>query len=516
MILKTQPRDYQKTIFETAINKNTLVVLPTGVGKTLISLMLSTERLKKYPLEKILILAPTKPLVEQHIQSFKKELPDLFADLQLFTGAVPAKERQKIWQTAEIIFSTPQCVANDLKNYLYDLKNVSLLVIDEAHRCLKNYDYTTVAKFYKQQAQHPRTLGLTASPGSEVAKVNQICKHLEIEEVESRTRDSPDVKPYLQELEFEKVEVDFPKEFAEIQVLFQRIFNKKVSELRNRKLLYGPANKISLLKLQRSLAKQAGSRNYNAMVGMSICAQAIKISHGSELLETQTLSGLNTYLEQIIKDAKAKKSKAAQNLFKSPDFQAALVSLSLLLQQKREHPKIEKIEELVKDEFAENKKTKIMIFTQFRETATSISKKINSIKNVRAKIFVGQAKKLNSKGETSGLSQKEQKKVIEEFREGKINVLVATSIGEEGLDIPEVSAVIFYETIPSAIRKIQRTGRTARLAPGKLIMLITKKTRDEIYHYASSARERKMHKTLQTVKEQMKNKIKVKTLEDFR
>src|SRR3989339_1874758 len=203
------PREYQQKIFETCINKNCLVVLPTGLGKTLIALMLTIKRMQEYPGKKVVFLAPTKPLAEQHINSFKKYLPELFADLQLFTGAIQAQERKKIWQTADIIFSTPQCVANDLKKGLYNLNNVCLLIQDEAHRCVKNYDYNFVAQKYKNQAINQRIIGLTASPGSDTAQIKQICKNLSIEEVELRTRESGDVKEYLQELEFEKVMLDF-------------------------------------------------------------------------------------------------------------------------------------------------------------------------------------------------------------------------------------------------------------------------------------------------------------------
>src|SRR3989344_5102539 len=145
------PREYQQNIFGVAKDKNTLVVLPTGTGKTLIALMLAVERKKKYPMSKILMLAPTRPLVEQHYQTFKKILPELFVEIEMFTGSVNAEKRRKLFQTAEMIFSTPQCFANDLENGLYDLKEVSLLVIDEAHRCLKNYDYTRVVDYYKRQ-----------------------------------------------------------------------------------------------------------------------------------------------------------------------------------------------------------------------------------------------------------------------------------------------------------------------------------------------------------------------------
>jgi Fanconi anemia group M protein len=509
-MIQLNPRDYQKAIFDTAKDNNTLVVLPTGLGKTLIALMLAIERKQKFPTSKILFLAPTKPLVEQHFETFKSQLPELYADLQLFTGEVPSGERKKIFQTAEIIFSTPQCIANDLNSYLYDTKDISLLIIDEAHRCLKNYDYTKVVEFYKRQSHNPLILGLTASPGHDPTKVKEICKHLNIEEIEIRTRDSSDVKPYLKDREFTNISVEFPKEFQEIKVLLKRIFDSKIEQLQSRNLLFTPANKITLLKLQNSLARQTGSGNWNAMMGMSLTAQAIKISHALELLETQTLSGLEAYLKGLQKQAEEKKSKGVQTLVKSPEFNAAMISLSLLRTKGIEHPKIDTIFEIVKEEIQKNSKAKTIIFTQFRETAQTITNNLKTIPNISPSIFIGQAKKNNI-----GFSQKEQKEVIEKFKQGTINVIVATSIGEEGLDIPEVSAVIFYEPVPSAIRKIQRAGRTARLKPGKLIILVTQETRDEIHHYASTAREKKMYRLLEEVKKELKDNKSKPTLDKF-
>jgi ERCC4-related helicase len=513
-MINLTPRDYQQSIFETAKKANTLVVLPTGVGKTLIALLLAIHQQKKFPGTKVLMLAPTRPLVEQHLQSFKSQLPELFADLQIFTGSVPAKQRKNIFNTADIIFSTPQCIANDLNKFLYTLEDVALLIMDEAHRCLKNYDYTKVIEFYKRQAINQKILGLTASPGVDSSKIKEICKHLNIEEIEVRNRESPDVKPYLQELEFTKVEVPFPKEFIEIKILLNQIFNKKINQLKNRHLLFGPSNKISLLQLQKKLAAKIGSRDFNSMVGMSLTAQAIKISHAIELLETQTLSGLNEYMLNLQKQANSKQSKGVQTLVKSPEFNAARISLTNLLTKEVEHPKIEELATIIEEEIKNNNKAKTMIFCQFRETATTITKRLNKINNINAQVFVGQAKKASVSGNITGLKQKEQKIAIEKFRTGEINTLVATSIGEEGLDIPEVSSVIFYEPIPSAIRKIQRAGRTARLAPGKLFIMITKDTRDVAFHYASIAREKKMYTSIDTVKKELKKSP--KTFQDFK
>lgn len=494
------PRDYQEKIFATCANKNCLVVLPTGLGKTLIALMTTIHRMKEVPGEKVLFLAPTKPLAEQHLQTYKKHLPELFAEMTLFTGAINATNRKKLWQNSDIIFSTPQCIANDLKKQLYTLEDVCLLIEDEAHRCVKNYDYNLVAKLYNHQAQNKRIIGMTASPGSNVKKIKEICKNLFIEEVELRTRESPDVKKYLQELKFEKKIVAFPPEFEEIKHVLLKIFNRYVEELRRRKVLFGPSTKTGLIRLQQQIAGQLsrGNKNYNSLLGMSACAQAIKLQHALELLETQTLSGFHKYLKKLYTDAANKKSKGVVKLVAKPEFNFIYSSANELLIKGMEHPKINELMGIIQKEYTANNNMKIIVFTQFRNTAAIIAKTLNQIKGIATKVFVGQAKKSES-----GLSQKEQKKIIEEFAKGKINVLCATCIAEEGLDIPEVNAVVFYEPIPSAIRAIQRTGRTARLMPGKLIMLITKNTRDETYYYIARSKEKKMHSAIDTIKKDL-------------
>ncbi len=498
-----KPRKYQEEIYKTCLEKNCMIVLPTGLGKTLIALMVAIERIKKYPTEKILMLAPTKPLAEQHLESFKKQLPELWADIQLFTGAIKAEKRKKIWDTADIIFSTPQCIANDLKNQLYSLENVSLLIEDEVHRCVKNYDYTYIARVYLGQAKHPRLIGLTASPGSDAKKIREITQNLSIQEIELRTRESEDVKPYLQELEIEKRNIEFPTQLKEIKSILSKIYDEYIEELRTRNFLFGTVTKISLIELQKKLGNQI-SRNFHSpqsYLGISACAQAIKISHAIELLETQTLESFFKYIKQIFEQAAKKQSRGVVKLVNKQEFNLVHAKTYNLLEKGFEHPKIEEIIRTIRDESKNHENLKVIIFTQFRETANIISRNLNKLSKIKSKVFVGQAKK-----EGMGLSQKEQKKIIDEFSNGELNILCATCIAEEGLDIPEVSTVIFYEPISSAIRSIQRRGRTARLSKGKLIMLITKGTKDEYANYASIAREKKMAKEIEKIKEELKRK----------
>lgn len=501
---KITPREYQQKIFEKCREKNCLVVLPTGLGKTLIALMLSIERMKQFPGEKVLFLAPTKPLVEQHMDYFKKHLPELFAEMNLFTGNIPPEARKKLWQNTDIIFSTPQCIANDLKKRLYDLKNVCLLIEDEAHRCIKNYDYNFVAQKYKEHSTHQRIIGMTASPGYEKDKINEICRNLSIEEVELKTRDSDDVKPYLQELEIEKRVIDFPEEFDSLRKNLKKLFNSYIEDIKMRGVFWANPSKIGLIELQKKLmsAVSHGNKNYNYLLAVSSCSVAIKIQHALELLETQTLASFNEYLRELFKQAVEKKSKGVVKLVSNSEFSSIYIKSNELLARSIEHPKVEELIKIIDIERFRNEKLKVIIFTQFRDTASVISKKLNQIQGINSKVFVGQAKKI-SRGESTGLNQKEQKKIIEEFSSGEINVLCATSIAEEGLDIPEVNIVIFYESVPSAIRKIQRGGRTARLMAGKLIMLITKSTRDESFYYVANAREKKMKKSIEDIKKEM-------------
>ncbi|RMD67730.1 DEAD/DEAH box helicase [Candidatus Pacearchaeota archaeon] len=510
MKIKISPREYQQSIFNTAKQKNTLVVLPTGLGKTLIALMLAVERLEKFPDSKVLFLAPTKPLVEQHLSSFKKNLA-VEEKMCLFTGMVKPKERQRLFNECRIIFSTPQCVANDLDKGLYNLANISLLVIDEAHRCLKNYDYTKVVRAYKEQAKNQRVLGLTASPGHEPEKVREICEHLSVEEIEIRTRESPEVKKYLQHRDFTKVVVEFPPEFLEIKQLLKKIYDSRVDEIQRRNLIYGPVNKITLLELQSKLINGIRQGNKSYLSAISLTAQAIKISHALELLETQTLKSLHDYLSNLASDAKKKTSKAVQTLTRFPEFQLALRKVNELIEMGKEHPKVSKLVEILDERFSDDKNTKAIVFTQYRDSALRILKELKKLPYLKAEKFFGQAKRNNG-----GLTQKEQKEIIDKLNKGEINCLVSTSIGEEGLDIAEVNLVVFYEPIPSAIRKIQREGRTARLSPGSLVILVTTNTRDVAHHYAARARERKMYRTITKIKEELKESQKTpKTLLEF-
>ncbi len=510
MLKDLKPRLYQETIFSTSTMKNTLVVLPTGLGKTALAMMLTKHRLEIYPDSKILILAPTKPLVQQHLDTFRKhmDLPeDTFA---LFTGEISPEKRERLWPSSKIIFSTSQGLENDVISDKIKLEDVSLIVFDEAHRAVGDYAYVFIAKQYAQKAKHPRVLALTASPGADMEKITEVCQNLNIENIEVRTETDSDVKEYVQEVQIDTVKVDLPPAFSFIKKTIEQIYHSKLNEVKQ----YGFLNSIfirktDLLQLQTKIygMLQTSEKTPEMFKSISLIAEATKIGHALELLETQGIHSLYMYFQKLMEEADRGTSKAVKNLVADEQFRLCFEMTKKLYESNVDHPKLKELKRIM----LLNKGKKMIIFSQYRDTAVKIKKEIDEVPFVKSVVFVGQTKK----GET-GLNQKQQKQILDDFRNDVHNVLIATSVAEEGLDVPSVDLVVFYEPIPSAIRTIQRRGRTARHNSGKVIMLVANKTRDEAYQWVTHHKEKKMHRLLKELKSKISlNEIKNESLDKF-
>ena len=497
------PRLYQETILATAVMNNSLVVLPTGMGKSIIFVMLAVQRLNSYPKSKILILAPTKPLCEQHVQSCRKYI-DIDPDkVVLLTGQVKPEKRVEMWADARIIISTPQGLENDVINRKISMQDVSLLVIDECHRAVKGYSYVWITKQYEQLAKYPRILALTASPGTDLESITELCKNLFIEDIELRTEHDSDVKPYIQDVKISWIDVILPEEFRKVQKYLKDCFKSKIKEIKSSGAVTDISencSKKALLDLQASFHSEiaSGNRNFDILRSISLAAEAMKVQHGLELLESQGTIALNKYLDKIMKDARTTTVKATKNLAADVNFRSAWILAQAMKEKKIEHPKLESLGQMVVKDIASIKDAKIIVFNQYRDNAENIAAELNNIDGIEARLFVGQQKR----GST-GLSQKKQIQMLSDFREGKFNVLVATSVAEEGLDIPKVDSVIFYEPIPSAIRHIQRRGRTGRLERGEVRILVTKGTRDEAYRWSAHHKENRMYRTLDSLRKKI-------------
>ncbi len=500
-------RAYQENIFINCLNTNCLVVIPTGLGKTIIALMLAIHRLSETPNSKIVFLAPTKPLVNQHYKSFLDltVIPEEY--LQAITGTTSPEKRKDIWKGLKIAFMTPQVLQNDIISNLYSLENVSLIIFDECHRSVGGYAYCFIAKKYVENVKNHQILGLTASPGSTEGKINEIKNNLFVDHVEIRTDQDSDVKPYIHKVDNEWIKVKLPSGFMDIKKIIIEKLRSTYKWLKQQELLNSSdVTKVSrkdLLALDKIInGKISASRDDEEkrvlFSAKKFVANAIRLSHMDELIETQGVSALDDYMKKNLKKIKQNTAnKSLKELFRDSGIKRVLKLIEINKENGIVHPKLEKLSEILHNQIIQNRDSRILVFCHFRDSVNNIIRYIERDEVIKAHKFVGQVTKSLDKG----LTQKEQIQILEDFKEGIYNTLIATSVGEEGLDIAECDLVIFYDNVPSAVRSIQRRGRTGRKKEGKVLMLMAEGTRDESYYWAEKGKERVMNQSLKNMKD---------------
>lgn len=505
-----EARLYQEVLVSRIAEKgNTLVVAPTALGKTIVAVMLSAHILEKQPEKKILFLAPTKPLAVQHEKSYKKFFATPEEEIVSITGTTPSKERAKIYSEKKIINATPQTVENDLLNGIINIKEFGLVIFDEAHRAVGDYAYVFISLQFQKQNPSALILALTASPGSEEEKIQDVCRNLAIKNIEIKDTEDNDVKPYVNEIEIDWVRVDLPAEFLRIKNHLEEFQKKQLKLLKStgfavteNKKYY---NKFRLLEMQSNIRKRLishGKTQPSLFFAASKCAAMLKVSHAEELIETQGIGALLNYFEKLEEDAARGKSKASKAILADEDIKLAASITRKLFSQKVQHPKYAELKKIILNQLVLEPESKIIVFNHYRDSIKEVAEFLKNGNTpeekelIKPTKFIGQA----TKGTEKGMSQKIQQEVLEQLRAGEFNVLVTSSVAEEGLDIPAVELVVFFEPVPSEIRTIQRRGRTGRFGKGKAIILMAKNTRDEAFYWAAKNKESRMKETLHLMK----------------
>ena len=505
-----ESRLYQNIIFNSSKDKNSLIVLPTSLGKTVISALICAEILYNYKQSRILIMAPTRPLVLQHLTSFSSFIKVLDDQKILVTGKISPSTRKMIWdnKTIQLIFATPEVIRNDLKESRLNLKDFGLIVFDEAHRAIKDYAYTIISKKYMEQSPNPLIVAMTASPGSDQNRIQQICNNLYIEHIEYRNEEDDDVKPYVNPIELKWEFLELSEKYRQIILAFKSMLQEKLRWLIFRGLIKKNNTdyvfKRDLLELaeilQRNLKFSLNEEKGPLFLALLNQSAALSLMYCIELIESQGPFSLKTFIKRM----ESSEGKAHSLILKDPRMKDILN----LLENITEHPKLTYILDLCKKEGLDNSVNKnhnlllndgqnsqILIFSHYRDTATHIVDELNKT-GIESFRFVGQSTRNND----IGMNQNEQSVILDSFRKKEFNVLVATSIAEEGLDIPEVKLVVFYEPVASEIRHIQRKGRTGRKSSGNVIILAAKDTVDMRILFASKRRIEKMKTIFNSMK----------------
>ena len=471
-----EKREYQVNLANQAIQENCIVVLPTGLGKTAIALQVIAEYLSKGT-GGVLFLAPTRVLVNQHYEFLKRNLT--VDDITLITGEDPIQKRAKLWNSS-VICATPEIAKNDLDRQIVSPDQFSLVIYDEVHRTVGDYAYSGIAERFANS--NLRILGMTATLPSEKDKATELLTTLRISNVAERTEDSPDVKPYTQETNTEWINVELPPEMKAIQTLIKLSLDERYDTLRKNGIKLAEQQSLSALLRIRQFVLNQNRRSAKPLF------TAIRIHYALNILEAHGITSFLKFCER----AKIKKGAGVKELFEvDPNFTRAIHLAKDAQSKGIEHSKILKLKEII-----ESVPGKALIFTSYRDSVDVIFNKLTEM-GISAGILIGKS------GET-GLKQKKQIETVQNFRDGLFRVMIATRVGEEGLDIAEVNQVIFYDNVPSSIRYIQRRGRTGRKDVGKLVVLIAKNTIDETYYWigkrkmtAAKSMGEKMTKVLQ-------------------
>lgn len=450
-------REYQVNMAQEAAGENSIVVLPTGLGKTAIALHVIAEYLAKGT-GAILFLAPTRVLAGQHHEFLKSSLT--IEDISLVTGEDTLPRRKKGWM-ASIICATPEIARNDFERGIVHPGQFTLVIFDEVHRTIGDYAYSTIAQ--KFVGRDVRLVGMTATLPGEMTKATEILVRLHASRVTERSEDSPDVLPYRQDTNIDWVMVDLPPEMIRMQRDLKRALADRYETLRSHGFKNLNGESLSALLKLRPQIMNRHRRSASTLF------TAIRIHYALNMLEAHGITPFLNFCERT----KKKGGPGTRELLEQDPFFSRTIQAARAEQARgMEHSKIPKLRGII-----EKIPGKALIFASYRDSVDIIHQSLEQM-GIPSAILIGKSGK-------SGLKQKKQIETVQKFRDGHYRVLVATRVGEEGLDIAEVNHVIFYDNVPSSIRYIQRKGRTGRKDTGKLIVLIAKNTIDETYYWVS-------------------------------
>jgi len=496
---------FQLDLARVGLDEDLLVVLPTGLGKTVIAALLAAEVLRRSE-GKVLVLAPTRPLVQQHADSFGRWLTPL--RIARFTGTVRRPIREGAWETADVVFATPEIVVNDLVAGRYRLNEAMLVVFDEAHHAVGKYAYVPLAAQYRtERPVGSRVLGLTASPGGKDERIEEVVGNLGFQRIEARSREDDGVREYVQEVQIDYRWVDLPPEAQRIRELLQNAANATARKLQKMGYLRKkPIRSISvkdLIALRAEIFARPGPmvRRFGPLFHQLVL---LHLHHAQERLETQGLAPFVQYLDRLAE--KEKPSRGDLAVLKLPEVVTSRREAEEYLRTSREssHPKLDALVELVRETLARPRDhpPRILVFAQYRDTIQTIQS-ILELQGWTTGRFVGQATR---DAEDKGMNQKDQGRILTAFREGRFPILVASSVAEEGLDVPDVDLVVFFESVPSEIRAIQRRGRTGRTSLGRVTVLLTRETRDVQYQAAEVRREQSMRRIVRRLSKEARKR----------
>uniref|UniRef100_J3N6H0 Fanconi anemia group M protein n=1 Tax=Oryza brachyantha TaxID=4533 RepID=J3N6H0_ORYBR len=466
-----QVREYQKNFVQKALLTNTLVALPTGLGKTFIAAVVMYNYFRWFPEGKIVFTAPTRPLVTQQIEACHNTVgipQEWTIDLK---GNLSPSKRSCFWKSKRVFFVTPQVLQNDIQSGICMVNQLVCLVIDEAHRASGNYAYCVVVRELEAARVPLRILALTATPGSKQPAIQNVINNLHISELVHRDESDPDVSRYIQRRTVEILKIPVGSEAIQVNDKLLDIIRPHLVKLRSAGVIdtrdasnWSPHQ----LRMLKEKFDQAPPPHIPLAEKKEIGTSFVALTLLYGIIKMLLSYGIKAAHQSI--EAKYKEG-SWKVLTRNNSFLGVKKTMEDILSQGVLSPKVQKMVEVLFDHFHKNSKdSRVIVFAHYRECVKEIMCSLRNIDGelVRPAAFIGQS---STGDQLKGQTQKMQQAILQKFRSGEHNVIVATSIGEEGLDIMEVDLVVCFDANISALRMIQRMGRTGRKHEGRVDIL---------------------------------------------
>ncbi|KAJ7900095.1 P-loop containing nucleoside triphosphate hydrolase protein [Mycena olivaceomarginata] len=480
--LNQPKRDYQYNIVKHCLFDNTIVALPTGLGKTFIAgvVILSMVSGRKGRVRR-----PYKASRGATIEASHKSCGIPGSDAIELTGQNPRAMRARAWKEKRVFYMTPQTLNNDLETENCDAQTLSFL--------------SSMKPTELREAMH-----ITKSDPS---AVQNLIDGLHISRIEIRDENSLDLRAYVFQKKVEQHVIAMTDDVNRIKDCMLTLIKSILKPLQNKGILHQNVDPLKLHPYAMQKRMQAIKDQPWAFSPLSKLAD---LARAMGYLIEGTVGMCNTYMRELQVDKKTdgdeggkkKTSSKAKKYREDPQFQAVIKELEVQrLRGFPMHPKMDKLNTLVVQHFAqqlgddgrEGEETRVMVFVTFREAVGEIVEVLNAQKPmIRASQFIGQGA---DKQGRKGLAQKEQLELIKKFKAGEFNVLVATSIGEEGLDIGEVDLIVCYDAQKTPIRMLQRLGRTGRKREG-IVHVLLAEGREELNMDKAEATYREVQKAI--------------------
>lgn len=472
--------------------QNYIICAPTGTGKTLVAGLIISEHLQQSENRgRVLFIVNKVPLARQqkgalenmihgaHIEEVTGEVAQRRKEVLGHLSPTPGEEQERSIPDlgADIIVSTAGCFFNKLKTQQVEMSDVTLIIIDECHHTHKNTDYAKIMEIYLREKRKgntsklPQVVGLTASPGagdgsnpsftSVLNHLISLCAHMDADGgIKVVTRHMADLDMHTNKPTSTLAVVSGRKEnepliavTCEIMSHLEKMLKLNCTHCKWSQQYHGnwiPQKKIEYM---RTVTDSTRDVSVSSRDKVSTCDLLRCLSKALAVYMDLTYEDAIEVLEEFNvatgENATLIEKQLAETMHQ--------LKTKLATFPRVENPLLTGLEQILVQQFSKKPDSMAILFVETKKQATGLQRWVQSkptLSNIHSQVVTGQTRDTGLK-----MTKAEQEQAIRGFRESKHNLLITTSVLEEGIDVPACNLVVRYQTVSSEIAQVQAKGR---------------------------------------------------------